>query len=89
MASLSGKDIDYFFEKKILTDRELSGMSFSGATVSEIIGKIVAMIPQADKIPGFTKMGTRMLNAKKAMNALPAVYTRTGFEKWRKIYEKI
>lgn len=89
MASLSGKDIDYFFEKKILTDRELSGMSFSGATVSEIIGKIVAMIPQADKIPGFTKMGTRMLSAKKAMNALPAVYTRTGFEKWRKIYEKI
>lgn len=89
MSGLSAGDIDSFLEKRIITEKEISGRGVSDYTFSEILKKISALIPEADKLPGFIKMGAKNIYAGQAKKALPAVYSSSAYSRWLKIYSKI
>lgn len=68
LGSITAEDIDFFLEKGILTEKEISMASgISGITASYVIDKIVAAAPQAKLLPS-------LLNTLKSMPKLPFVY---------------
>lgn len=89
MADFKGEDIDYFLEKKILSQKEIIHAGLSHDTPKEILSKIPALIPKIYVVPKFIKIISKFNKVNKIIKGIPEEYDEKAFEKWRKLYEKI
>ena len=89
LSSLSAQDIDYFFEKKILTEKEIGAGGLSGSTPGETLNRIMAFIPKLYLIPALSGIPYRTAIGERAKKLLPQKYSYSAYMKWRKEYEKI
>ena len=89
LTALSADDIDYFFEKKILTERELGSGGKADYTASETIGRALAFIPKLNLLPAMAGVPYKNNIAAKSKKLLPEKYSYDAYMKWRKEYEKI
>lgn len=89
LSSLNGKQMDYFFEKKVLTAKELGSKSAAGYGAKEIIDKVTALVPQIKLIPAFATAGKKLLNISKVQKLMPSRFDQSDFDKWQKEYNKL
>ncbi len=89
LSSLSAEDIDYFFEKKILTEKEISAGGLSDSTPGETLSRIIAFIPKLNLLPSLSGIPYRTAIGERAKKFLPEKYSYNEYMKWRKEYEKI
>lgn len=89
LSSLNGKQMDYFFEKEILTAKELGTKSAAGYGAKEIIDKVMALAPQVRLIPAFATAGKKLLSISKVNKLMPKRFDKSAFEKWQTEYNKL
>ncbi len=89
MSDFKAEDIDYFLEKKILTQKEVRYAGFSHDTPKEILSKIPAVLPKIYLMPKFARLLSGFNAVNKIKNSMPENYDKESYEKWRKLYEKI
>ena len=85
MSILTREDMDFFFEHKILTAKEIGGGANAGYTVKDIIQKAsaVSRVHLIPELPGVLK---KVLAFEKMKTAIPEGYNKTAVENWKKIF---
>lgn len=87
MSVLTREDMDFFFEHKILTEKEIGGGANAGYTVKDIIQKasVISRVHLAPAIPGILK---KVFAFEKMKTAIPEGYNKTAVENWKKVFEQ-
>ncbi len=89
LQSLSAKDIDYFFEKRILTEKELKAGGLTASSPGETVSRILAFIPKLNLLPALSGVPYKNSIAEKAKKIMPEKYSREAYLKWRREFERI
>ncbi len=89
LQSLSAQDIDYFFEKRILTEKELKAGGITASSVSETVNRIIAFIPKINLLPALSGVPYKNGIAEKVKKLMPQKYSRDAYLKWRKEFERL
>ena len=89
LQSLSAKDIDYFFEKRILTEKELRAGGVTASSPSEVVSKILAFIPKLNLLPALSGVPYKNGIAEKVKKLMPEKYSREAYLRWRREFERI
>ena len=87
LMTLSASDIDFLFDNRILTEKELGGKR-SGYTAKQLLQKANLMRRPA-LVRGIADMLRRMRMLDKMQSALPARYAPAAVGKWAKKYEAV
>ena len=87
LSAVTAQDIDFFFEKKILTEKEMSGGGSTKYTLSEILKK-GAVLKKPRLIMALKSVISWALASIEAKKAIPEKYDRAQIEKFKAIYSK-
>ncbi len=87
LSTISADDMDYLFQKRILTAKELS-MSFdSGYKVGELVSKVFWMVARPKLLIKFLQAGKRIVSINSITELMPEKYDKTAVDAWIKKYE--
>lgn len=89
LASLNADDIDYMFEKKILTEAELSGQGMPKYKPTEFLMKGINLCRRPKLIMPFVKAFASMAKIKKVCAMMPETYDKEKLKKWAEQYENL
>ncbi len=87
LSRISADDIDYLFQKRILTGKELSMNFDSGYKFNEIASKTLWLIAKPKLCASVLKAAKRMLSIKKIVELMPEKYDKKAVEVWINKYE--
>lgn len=82
-------DIDYLFEKKIVTEKELCERTSAKYRAAEIVAKGASIAAKPKILKGLASMGVKLLAIDRMNKMMPEEYSKEGFEKWHREYEKV
>lgn len=88
LSILNADDMDFFFEKKILTAKEIGGGGNTKYTVSDILAK-ASILAKPRLIPGLLKIAEKSMLINKVKQTLPEAYNEAAVEKWKTVYSKL
>ncbi len=88
LSSASADDIDYLFEKKILTEKELAPSANSKYSPSELISKFIWLTMRPKIFALFLKAFKKISAIKKICSAMPEEYSKGVIEAWKAQYEE-
>lgn len=88
LSVLTADDVDFFFEKKILTAKEIGGGGNTKFTPADIISKL-SILSKPRLIPGLLKVGKKALMVGQVKKAVPEVYSKEAVAKWEKIHSQM
>ncbi len=89
MSSLSGRDIDYFFESGLMTEKEIRYGSISFDGPAEMLRKIKAFLPKIGMAPLLVSMLEKNRLKNKVKAKMPEVYSDKAFKEWASLYGKL
>lgn len=87
LSSLTPEDVDFFFEKKILTAKEIGGGNVK-YTLPELISKANFLRKPKLFVP-LTGALKKVMLLDKLKRDIPEAYNKTAVEKWRAEYSKV
>lgn len=82
---LTPDDVDFFFEKKVLTAKEIGGGGNTKYTFKDIVPKLV-LLSKPKVLAGLLKVGKKALLLNKVRSAVPEIYSKEAIAQWEKIY---
>ena len=88
LSVLTADDMDFFFEKRILTAKEIGGGGNTKYTVPDILAK-ASLLSRPWLIPGLLKIGSKALILDNVKKALPEAYNEAAVANWKAIYSKL
>ena len=89
MTVLSADDMDYMFEKKILSEKEMFNRNNAKYTAGELLSKAVYLCAKPKILKALAEMGLKTLMIDRVMALMPEKYTDFDFHKWQKEYSKL
>lgn len=89
LASMTAEDIDYLFEKKIITNSELAAQGATKYTVTEFLAKGINLCLRPRLIPPFIKAFSAMAKTDRIAKLMPEEYNKELIAKWAEQYEKL
>ncbi|MBQ8210397.1 MAG: NAD(P)/FAD-dependent oxidoreductase [Clostridia bacterium] len=89
LASMTAEDIDYLFEKKILTNAELAAQGATKYTVTEFLAKGVNLCLRPRLIMPFIRAFASIAKIGKTLKLMPEEYSKEQIDIWAKEYEKL
>jgi len=88
MSVLKPDDIDFFFENKILTAKEIGGAANAGYTFKDILQK-ASVLSRVHLLPGIAGVIKKAIALKKLKTAIPEGYNEAAVENWKNEYSKV
>lgn len=88
LAFLTAEDIDFFFEKKILTAREIGGGGNTKYTLPDLVQK-VSILGKPKLILPLTGILKKAMLLEKLKRDIPEAYNKTAVTKWKNEYSKV
>lgn len=87
LASVTAEDIDFFFEEKILTEKEMSGGGSTKYTPAELLKK-AAVFKKPRLVFALKNVAKWFAASSKAKTAIPEKYDKAQIENFKEIYSK-
>ena len=88
LSILTVEDMDFFFEHKILTEKELGQKGNGKYTLKELIQK-ASLLSRPHLLPGLVQILRKLLMLNKLKKAIPEVYSKSAVENWKKEFSKV
>ena len=89
LATLTPEDIDYFFEHKIMTEKEIGGGKVDFSSPTEFLQKVTAFVPKAGLLPRMAGAVLKLRKAENVKSALPKEFSQNAYSCWLKLYNQI
>ena len=89
LTDLDADDLDYLFEKKILTGKEMYSRGNAKYGVGEIASKAAYLCAKPKILKALADMGVKMLSVSKLDELMPENYTDEEFKTWYSEYIKL
>lgn len=89
LSGLSPEDLDYFFEHRLLTEKELGSGGVSFSSPAEFFQKAAAFLPKSRLLPGITRALLKLRTAEAVKSALPREYSQNAYAYWLKLYNRL
>lgn len=88
LSGVSAEDVDFLFEKKLMTEKEITGGARVSYSPAEIAQK-AAVITRPKLLLSLFGLLKRLNAAKKAKKLMPDKYNEKAIEKFKKVYSKL
>ena len=89
LATLTAEDIDYFFEHKIMTEKEIGGGKVKFSSPAEFLQKVTAFVPKAGLLPRMAGAALKLRKAENVKSALPKEFSQNAYSCWLKLYNQL
>lgn len=89
LAALTPDDMDYIFEKNILTAKEMYHRANAKYSAGELASKAAYLGAKPKIVKALAEMGLKMMSIDKVNSLMPEEYSDYDFHKWQKEYSKL
>ena len=89
LATLTAEDLDYFFEHKIMTEKEIGGGKIKFSSPAEFLQKVTAFVPKAGLLPRMAGAALKLKKAESVKSALPKEFSQNAYSCWLKLYNQL
>ncbi len=89
LATLKPEDLDYFFEHKIMTEKEIGGGKIRFSSPAEFLQKVTAFVPKAGLLPRMAGAVLKLRKAESVKSALPKEFSQNAYSCWLKLYSQL
>lgn len=88
LSALTADDVDFLFEKRILTAKEIGGGGNTKFKPADIVAKL-SILARPKMVSGLLKAAKKVMLLDKIKNELPEKYEKTAVADWKKKYSKL
>lgn len=88
---ISADDVDFFLEKKIITEKEIgmSGGNLSGVNAPYVTDKLIAALPKAKLLPQLLSIAKQIPTLNSVFSLMPPEWDDKKVKKWEEKYKEL